>query len=328
MPYINSIRKNHIQPKSEISFTDVFEISGGDSVMTLGGYRVHTFTSEGESQFSIRPKPGVPQQMLNLVSNTLDVEYLVVAGGGGSGGELTGGGGAGGFLTGSQTLPNADYTVNVGAGGAGNPGPDYTYGDNGGPSTFNDITATGGGASGSQNSPATYVGRPGGSGAGGVTGAAGGSGIPGQGNPGGSSGGPAPNYPGGGGGGAGSAGTSSPGTSAPGGPGGNGLTNSFEGTVYYFAAGGGGGSYTGPAGGGNGGLGGGGGGSADSGPVGLAGGQSRNGDASNGQSGNCLAGKAATNSGSGSGGNANQSVPDGNGPNNGGPGIVIVRYAE
>ena len=54
------------------------------------------------------------------------VTYLVVAGGGGGGGN-NGGGGAGGFLTGSVTLTSGvNYTITVGAGGAGSSSNDVT----------------------------------------------------------------------------------------------------------------------------------------------------------------------------------------------------------
>jgi hypothetical protein len=52
---------------------------------------------------------------------SIDVVYLVVAGGGGSGHDYTAGAGAGGFRTGTLTgiTLGADYTCTIGAGGAG-----------------------------------------------------------------------------------------------------------------------------------------------------------------------------------------------------------------
>jgi hypothetical protein len=56
--------------------------SGGNSVNSIGGYRIHTFTSVGSATFT-----------LNYAEN---IEYLIVAGGGGGGGATQGLGGNGG----------------------------------------------------------------------------------------------------------------------------------------------------------------------------------------------------------------------------------------
>ena len=136
-------------------------------------YRAHVFTSSGA---------------LNVTNTTSNfgatVEYLVVAGGG-SGGSCWpswggGGGGAGGFRTNVSGHPLAaaafpvsvnPYPVVVGAGGAstGN-----AIGKNpGNPSTFSTITSTGGGGGGGGNgfpSPGTEPGSAGGSGGGGAGG--------------------------------------------------------------------------------------------------------------------------------------------------------------
>jgi membrane-associated protease RseP (regulator of RpoE activity) len=74
---------------------------------------------------------------------TLSVEYLVVAGGGGTLGATAfqghGGGGAGGYQTSSLTLNyGTSYTVTVGGGGA--------VDTNGSNSVFASVTSTGGGA--------------------------------------------------------------------------------------------------------------------------------------------------------------------------------------
>ena len=82
------------------------------------------------------------------------VDYLVIAGGGsgggGQGGVGGGGGGAGGYrentLTGLSLLTN--YTVTIGAGGAGAFGATAMFGVNGGDTTFSTITSTGGGGGG------------------------------------------------------------------------------------------------------------------------------------------------------------------------------------
>jgi hypothetical protein len=136
----------------------------------------------------------------------INVEYLIVAGGGsgGTNGVLryeTAGGGAGGLLTGSISLLD-DAIVIVGDGGLGT----LISGSNGNNSVFGSVTATGGGSGGSAVGGVFVVGS-GGSGGGAIYTGPTGSGIPGQGNNG-SSGGAA-----GGGGGAGTSGLSANGGS-------------------------------------------------------------------------------------------------------------------
>ncbi len=85
---------------------------GGDEVYNYVTnsvlYRVHTFTTSGSSSFSVRGARGDSQ-----------VEYLLVAGGGSGGGGSyeNGGGGAGGMLTGTASVAQGEYVVQVGAGG-------------------------------------------------------------------------------------------------------------------------------------------------------------------------------------------------------------------
>ena len=102
-------------------FVAVGSATGG-TITTVNTYKVHTFTSSGT---------------LTVSGGTIsDVEYLVVAGGGGTcnnfSGGSPGGAGAGGYRcsVGGETsggggsaetklsLPAGDYTVTVGAGGA------------------------------------------------------------------------------------------------------------------------------------------------------------------------------------------------------------------
>ena len=193
------------------------------------------------------------------------VDYLVVAGAGGSesvggNGWGNGGGGAGGLRTsfGSVSgggasaettltlLSNASYTVTIGAGG-------INTGNN---STFSTITSDAGGGGGRNGSGTIVDGRDGGSGGGapGRTGSAG-SATTGQGYNGGAGAGSADVYNSGGGGGAGGQGGA--GTASAAGNGGNGLavniisaTNAatasvgeVSGSDVYFASGGGGAPY-------------------------------------------------------------------------------------
>ena len=178
-----------------------------------------------------------------------DIEYLVVAGGGGGGGGGTGGGsgaggGAGGMRTGTITATiGSAMTVTVGGGGTRGPhGSGQVPGVIGSNSVFGSITSTGGGyGAGNQG-----TGGNGGSGGGGAyNGSAGGSGTAGQGNAGGTGGTNSSNYfAGGGGGGKGAAG-GSPGNGSTAGAGGSGQTSTITGSSVTYAGGGGGGSYAG-----------------------------------------------------------------------------------
>jgi len=226
----------------------------GGTITNSAGYRTHAFTSS--NTFSVTTLSNNP------AFNTID--YLIVAGGGGGGtsleGQGAGGGGAGGLRTGNTAVTVQNYSLVVGGGGRalGVDGAPYSgtpgVSENGSNSTGFGLTSLGGGGGGGYQDRA---GAPGGSGGGGCSGgggAPGGTGSPGQGNPGGGNGGAPAGYNSGGGGGAGAAGTSSTaGTAAAfpsGTPGGIGLPITWVPTSYgtvgpapgrYFAGGGGGG---------------------------------------------------------------------------------------
>ena len=254
----------------------------GGTIVTSGGYKYHTFTSSGSF----------------IVSVGGDVEYLIVAGGGGSG---TGGGGAGGYLaaTGLTLSAATTYGIVVGGGGAG--GSSSTRGTNGVDTTFNSLTAIGGGG-GSRNDRcggsegAQSGGSGGGGGATSTVSGCGGSGTTGQGNAGGTSSTSFP-HPGSGGGGAGAAGVGGSGNIGAGGIGSNAhsswATATSTGDSGYYAGGGAGG-YT------------------NSGALGASGGTGGGGD---------TGGNAGTaNTGGGGGGDSSAGGA-------GGSGIVIIRYA-
>lgn len=282
---------------------------------------------------------------------TATVDVLLVAGGGGGGMDMGGGGGAGGVLyTTSSVAHGSTYAVVVGAGGYGAPagsggyrtdgvGPQpsshqYTVSaTNGGNSTFNGLTAIGGGYGGSSYfgyTPNNGYGALGGSG-GGASGYSDGStgrngaGTSGQGNAGGAGGG---QYYSGGGGGAGAVGTS--GTAQA-----NGGAGILYATMspYYFGGGGGGAAYSLSTG-GNGGIGGGGGGAiGQNGVVGGIGGQGGSGGLNagvngtqgpNGAWGNVPGGNGGINTGGGGGGGSHYNATNKGGE--GGSGIVIIRY--
>ena len=273
--------------------------TGGDTIMTDGTYWYHTFVSSG----TFTPQKGIT------------CDYLVVAGGGGGSGmwyyELGGGGagglrstvtatGGGGSLESALSLASGTgYTVTIGAGGAGAPGPlggtvaqhTGTVGSN---SVFSTITSTGGGGgAGSDGTPSS-----GGSGGGG--GGTGASGIANQGYAGGNSAGGSGYSTGGGGGGAGAVGGN--GSNPNAGNGGNGVATSISGSSVTYGGGGGGGTYD----------------SANVGSGGTGGGGNAN---------NAAAGSAGTANRGGGGGagvrNAGTQYVGGAG----GSGIVVVRYA-
>ena len=187
-------------------------------------------------------------------TQSIAVEYLVIAGGGGSGTGHAGGGGAGGYrssvageTSGANsaietplTLAPGTYGVTVGAGGNGTTytGGDSGTGTSGSNSVFSTITSTGGGRSGTYGTPTALSGGSGG-GAGGTVGGSSGSGagtaLQGF------AGGVAIHYIGGGGGGAGGVGAAASGSVA--GAGGAGISSSITGTAVSRAGGGGGGAY-------------------------------------------------------------------------------------
>ena len=277
----------------------------GGVIYDDASYWYHVFTSSG----TFTP------------SQSIIADCLVIAGGGGGGNGLGGGGGAGGLLAfASQSLTAQNYTITVGAGGAGSTSAS-TVGTNGVDSQFGSLTLVNGGGGGTGQSVA-YPNGPGGSSGGSGGGGSrngsnksGGAATSGQGNAGGNGVGTnlGDNSAGAGGGGAGAVGANA--TTTAGGNGGNGLSTysswglatgtgqNINGTVWY-AGGGGGGNFSGSTAAPTGGNGGGGVGGTQS-PTNLP-----------------SSGLAFT--GGGGGGSAQ------NGENgaSGGSGIVIVRYSK
>jgi hypothetical protein len=261
----------------------------------------------------------------SYASNTLDVEYLIVAGGGsggvGSGGNAGGGGGgAGGLVIGKTTLTTFSHSVVIGAGGAGfttTANTDSAKGNNGGNSSVFGITATGGGGGKSAYGNATTnAALGGGSGAGGANDGTTlrGDSVAGQGNIGGIGISGTGFGGGGGGGGATEAGLSGVGGSSSnsshiGGKGGDGILLNLTGNGVYYAGGGGGGQGASGTGFALGGIGGGGRGSNP-------------GQVTGGSTGGATAG--GVNTGGGGGGGPTRSGS--NGAPAGGSGIVIIRY--
>ena len=157
----------HVTANANLGVTGTSTLTGGIANFTLitggavqdyesGGtnYRSHSFLTAGTHRFS--------------TSTAITIDFLIVAGGGGSAGAegqhgSTGGGGAGGLVEAtSQTLTAGNYTIVVGAGGAKSTNVSAPA-SNGGNSTFNGFTATGGAGGGDYEGGT----RNGGSGAGG-----------------------------------------------------------------------------------------------------------------------------------------------------------------
>jgi hypothetical protein len=172
------------------------------------------------------------------------INYLVAAGGGGSGTSTVnyamGAGGAGGVINSTTTLVSgASYTIIVGAGAAALGAGTSIYGNSGSNSSISTIgaVAIGGGGGGGGTAGGAYSnGLSGGSGGSGQQNGTGGAGTVGQGYAGGTGSASSPGWGTGGGGGAGAAGTN--GTASAGGVGGIGTL--FTITSTYYGGGGGG----------------------------------------------------------------------------------------
>ena len=274
--------------KSQV--TGTAKATGGTITYDAFGNVIHTFTSSG----TFTP------------SQSLSVDYLVVAGGGGGAAVAAGGGGGGGLRStvtatgGGGSLEsalsltsNTNYTVTVGAGGAV-AASSGTRGTSGANSVFSTITATGGGGGGTYTVADGLTGGSGGGG--GFSAGTGGSGTTNQGYAGQNfvSGDSSSNFISGGGGGAGATGS--------GGTGGNGVATSISGSSVTYAGGGGGGVGFDI--------------SARSGGSGGGGTGSRR-NTSNGTSGTANTG----------GGGGAADLSNGQSGGSGGSGIVIIRYA-
>jgi hypothetical protein len=267
--------------------------TGGSYVATNGTYRIHIFKST--STFTTGTY--VP---------TGNYDYILVAGGGGSGGCMAGGGGAGGCITATNSALTAatGYSVTIGGGGVGNNSRTAAAGA-GSNSAFNLSTAVGGGFGAGWS----INGGTGGSGGGACQSYTAGTGTSGQGYAGGGSTGGS----GGGGGGAGGVGQS-----VTGGTGGVGVVSSLitttqassyaVGQVFssnvYFAGGGGGGWSSGYG--------------TNNGCAGGAGGGGNGGVGANGSDG-------VVNSGGGGGGSGYN--PGDFTGGTGGSGVFIIRYS-
>jgi len=237
---------------SVIAMSSVVAISATGGNITYysnatGNYKIHTFYSNGTFN----------------VTETGNIEILVIGGGGGGGSAPSGGGGgAGGYYYNYSYPVSEKYNITVGLGGPGAVCAVATcdggtvgwgfLGTHGQDSVLSNGTILitspggGGGAAMSNNSAAVQNGGSGGGdgGTGGATTA--GIGTPPYGKDSGNGSNVANGYGAGGGGGAGDIGKN--GTSTLGGKGGYGINNSINGTLICYAGGGGGSAYDAPQG--------------------------------------------------------------------------------
>ncbi len=133
----------------------IFAATGGTTYTPGNGYKYHVFTHPNSDNFTV-------------TSSSRSVEALIVAGGGGSTGPYGSGGAGGGgvvHVTTYSAVPGS-YVVAVGDGGEAVPTSGPYVPANGGNSSFNSITALGGGSR-TTGTPAYTAGADGGSGGGG-----------------------------------------------------------------------------------------------------------------------------------------------------------------
>jgi len=266
---------------------DGFEATGGSSISIIGNYKIHTFSYPNSSHFTV-------------LSGTKEIDFILVAGGGGCGYDVGGGGGGGGIAYGvGYPVGPGTHPVVIGVGGDPSTTPGV-LGTSGDPSVFTIdgtfITAKGGGGGGTYASPGQGV-NGGSGGGGGAAGYGGGTATQPGTNPSpfvtdyGWAGGDAAGSPHGSGGGGGVGGVGADGSPGNNVLGGAALPFSVSGTEYYYSGGG----Y----------------GNSDSGPIQATGllypGASRGADPN-------ATGFGANGTGSG------------NNPYPGGPGILIIRY--
>jgi hypothetical protein len=321
--FVNVAYDNHNYKLSD-SLDSLTTATGGTvTQMVENGstWNVHTFTTVGTTNF-----------VVSALSNEATVQFLLVGGGGGGANDSGGGGGGGAVIRGTTTLAGAGtYPVVVGDGGVANTGSysgGIQYGSQGGSTTFNGITATGGGGGAAHLRPANPT-----------PGANSGGGADAGGNP---SAGVAPTLPAGttgtvyagfkggnpangghrSGGGAG-AGGAAPNSIGYGGPG---VAIDIDGNTFYYGGGGGGGVWAFPT--YAGGIGGGGGGGTNTTFTGAQGGRAGRNVGANGVSGQDSAssgGAGGANTGGGGGGGTFYGS-NGARAGKGGSGIAIIRY--
>ena len=146
-------------------------------IITSRTISVSGFTDGTTNPATISYNPNNTSNHRQIGAKTFDgraVDILVVGGGGGGGCWVAGGGGAGGVIdipgpSGAMSLNNQSYSITIGGGGGGSENPGnyggMPNGSDGASTTFNGLTALGGGKGSSWDYPSQ--GGHGGSGGGG-----------------------------------------------------------------------------------------------------------------------------------------------------------------
>ncbi len=172
---ITSIDMGNTGYGGTIVYTDPSGLNPRASAPYLGGYVIHVYTNAGANTLSV-PVP-------------VSADVLVVAGGGSGGAHGGGGGGAGGvvYTSAYDLAAMGVYNLTVGTGAVGRAYSTTFTPTSGGDSTFDSLTAIGGGGgAGRDYGPAAYSGGSGGGGGhGGGLRTTPGNGTSGQGSPGG-----------------------------------------------------------------------------------------------------------------------------------------------
>jgi len=167
--YYNREKNRHFVCTDATSGANVWSgrFAGAGGIVSdclIGGvyYKVHTFLDSG---------------IFQVDDLNMNVDWLIV-GGGGSGGVWHGaGGGAGGFRTGANHAVTAQSSYPIVIGDGGRYRRTSTTGNDGSPSSFNSIVSTGGGGGGHYGGTNGVAGRAGGSGGGGGPGGGSGQGA-------------------------------------------------------------------------------------------------------------------------------------------------------
>ena len=80
MPFISSIRRNYDGPNTGPSNSEKFKVTGGNAIVTAGGYKIHMFLTPGNHELAILPRTEQVAEHLSLIpASGLTTEYLVVA---------------------------------------------------------------------------------------------------------------------------------------------------------------------------------------------------------------------------------------------------------
>jgi hypothetical protein len=149
MGFFSFKRNNSVNRITSNCITSI-EVTGGTKVTnqsTNDSYNV--FVSSGPSTLSLDKTTNYTPSKDSRVIRSSEyraVECFMVGGGGGCNQAYAGGGGAGGIVVGNRVLPSSSYPVSIGVGGEARTSPADAAPSVGGDTTFDGLTAAGGGA--------------------------------------------------------------------------------------------------------------------------------------------------------------------------------------